>query len=250
MGWLKGRRLWLLASLVLLATLISNLPAQLVWRQVQPHLPVKVELDGLTGTLWRGSLARLQVDGIDQGALEWRWQPAGLLAGELELDLDWRPRDGRVQAVLRMAVDRLSLEGVRGRLSAASMAQVNKAPFLLQGDWLLDIPRLTLADLRKVTEASGRIAWQDAGGGLPSPLALGNLAADLAAENGWLVMSLADNGGPLGLAGTARWQPAKPLKLDTRLLARADADRDLAAGLQLLGRADPDGWVRWRVQLQ
>ena len=110
MGWLKGRRLWLLASLVLLATLISNLPAQLVWRQVQPHLPVKVELDGLTGTLWRGSLARLQVDGIDQGALEWRWQPAGLLAGELELDLDWRPRDGRVQAVLRMAVDRLSLD--------------------------------------------------------------------------------------------------------------------------------------------
>ena len=183
MGWLKGRRLWLLASLVLLATLISNLPAQLVWRQVQPHLPVKVELDGLTGTLWRGSLARLQVDGIDQGAVGWRWQPAGMLAG-------------------------------------------------------------------KVTEGGWRIAWQDAGGGLPSPLALGNLAADLAAENGWLVMSLADNGGPLGLAGTARWQPAKPLKLDTRLLARADADRDLAAGLQLLGRADPDGWVRWRVQLQ
>ncbi|GGE42695.1 hypothetical protein GCM10007421_16050 [Halopseudomonas oceani] len=250
MSWLKGRRLWLLATLVLLATLLCNVPAQLVWRQVQPYLPAKVELDGLTGTLWHGSVARMQVEGIDQGALEWRWQPSGLLAAELVLDLDWRPRDGQVQAILRLAGNTVSLEQVRGRLSAASMAQVNKAPFVLQGDWLLDIPRLTLADLREVTEASGRIAWQDAGGGLPNPLALGNLGADLTADNGWLVMNLADAGGPLGLAGTARWQPAKPLKLDTRLLARADAERDLAAGLQLLGRPDPQGWVHWRAQLQ
>ncbi|MEL0168116.1 MAG: type II secretion system protein N [Pseudomonadaceae bacterium] len=250
MSWLKGRRLALLAMAILLLTLISNLPAQLVWRQVQPHLPANVELSGLTGTLWRGSVARLQVDGIDQGALDWRWQPAGLLAAELELDLNWRPRDGQVGAVLRLGAAEVSLENVRGRLSAASMAQVNKAPFVLQGDWLLDIPQLTLENLREVTRASGRIAWQDAGGGLPNPLALGNLAADLGTDNGWLVMQLTDAGGPLGLSGSARWQPAKPLKLDTRLQARADAERDLAAGLQLLGRADPQGWVRWRAQLQ
>ena len=29
-GWIRGKRLWLLATLVLLATLLANLPATLV----------------------------------------------------------------------------------------------------------------------------------------------------------------------------------------------------------------------------
>ncbi|WVM90971.1 type II secretion system protein N [Halopseudomonas pachastrellae] len=74
------------------------------------------------------------------------------------------------------------------------------------------------------------MGWQNAGGGLPNPLALGDLGATLSQDNGWLVMTLADNGGPLGLQGTARWQPAAPLKLDTRLQARPEADSSLLRG--------------------
>ena len=249
-GWIRGKRLWLLATLVLLATLLANLPATLVWQSLKGHLPTRVELTGLRGTLWQGEVARMQVAGIDQGGLSWDWQPGGLLRGEVVLDLSWRPRKGQVRALVRAGLGSITLQQVNGYLDAASMAQVNKAPFVLQGDWLLDISELQLQDFREVTRATGRIGWQNAGGGLPNLLALGDLGATLSQDNGWLVMTLADNGGPLGLQGSARWQPAAPLKLDTRLQARPEAEPALAEGLGLLGRADAEGWVRWRANLQ
>ncbi|MEE3157429.1 MAG: type II secretion system protein N [Pseudomonadota bacterium] len=249
-GWIRGKRLWLLATLVLLATLLADLPATLVWQSLKGHLPTRVELTGLRGTLWQGEVARMQVAGIDQGALSWDWQPGGLLRGEVVLDLSWQPRKGQVRALVRAGLGSITLEQVNGYLDAASMAQVNKAPFVLQGDWLLDISELQLRDFREVSRATGRIGWQNAGGGLPNPLALGDLGATLSQDNGWLVMTLADNGGPLGLQGTARWQPAASLKLDTRLQARPEADSSLAEGLSLLGRPDAEGWIRWRANLQ
>ncbi|MEH6564825.1 MAG: type II secretion system protein N [Halopseudomonas sp.] len=247
---MKLKTLLLLALLVYLATLMSNLPASLVWRQVAPSLPAKVELQGISGSLWQGQVANMQVEGIDQGGLRWDWRPAALFSGELALDLEWRPRNSQVYATLRLGPGSVLLEKVNGRLDARSMAMVNKAPFILTGDWLLDVPRLKLEDFERVVEAEGRIAWQDAGGGLPQPLALGHLVAQLSSDNDWLVMQLSDQQGPLGLSGTAKWRPAQALQLDTRLQARPQAEAGLAEGLKLLGRPDAQGWVTWRARLQ
>jgi len=248
---LKLKTLLLLALLVFILTLLANLPASLVWRQVSPSLPAQVELQGITGSLWQGQVANMRVEGIDQGALSWDWRAAAIFKGQLALDLDWQPRSSRVNATLRMGLNNIVLEQINGRLDARSMAAINKAPFILTGDWLLDIPVLKLQGFERVVEAQGRIAWQGAGGGLPEPLALGNLAAQLSSDNGSLVMTLSsDDAGPLGLTGTANWRPAQALKLDTRLQARAQADQGLAEGLKLLGRPDADGWIHWRAKLQ
>tara|TARA_R110002126_G_scaffold110116_5_gene247179 strand:- start:461 stop:1219 length:759 start_codon:yes stop_codon:yes gene_type:complete len=248
---LKFKTVLLLAVMVFLLTLLGNLPASLVWRQVAPSLPAQVKLQGITGSLWQGQVANMQVEGVDQGALRWDWRPSGLFKGQLALDLDWRPRNSQVSATLRLGFGSLVLEQVTGRLDARSMAAVNKAPFILTGDWLLDIPELKLEDFERVVQAHGRIAWQGAGGGLPEPLGLGNLAAQLSSENDWLMMTLSsDQSGPLGLTGTAKWRPAQALQLDTRLQARAHAEAGLAEGLKLLGRPDADGWIHWRAKLQ
>lgn len=248
---LKLKTIVLLALLVFLLTLLCNLPASLVWRQVAPNLPAKVELQGITGSLWQGQVANMRVEGIDQGALRWDWRPGALFKGQLALDLDWRPRNSQVYANLRLGLGSVVLQQINGRLDARSMAAINKAPFVLTGDWLLDVPELKLQDFERVVLAQGRIVWSGAGGGLPEPLALGNLAADLSSENDQLVMRLSsDESGPLGLTGTAKWRPAQPLQLDTRLQARAQADAALAEGLKLLGRPDADGWVNWRAKLQ
>ncbi|MBA6418980.1 type II secretion system protein N [Pseudomonas neustonica] len=248
---LRLRTLLVLSLLVFVLTLLSNLPASLVWRQVAPSLPAEVELQGISGSLWQGNVANMRVDGIDQGALRWDWLPVAMLKGQLALDLDWRPRNGQVYATLRLGLDTLVLEQVNGRLDARSMAAVNKAPFILTGDWLLDIPELRLEEFERVAQAQGRIVWQQAGGGLPEPLALGHLAADLSSENDWLMMTLSsDLDGPLALDGTAKWRPAQAMQLDTRLKARQQADPGLIQGLTMLGRPDADGWVHWRARLQ
>ena len=175
MNW---KRLAVLALALYLFSLVWNLPASFVWSRVQDQLPAQVELVGLTGTLWSGRVNRMAVEGIDQGALTWSWRPAGLLSAAIELDLAWMPRNGDVRATLQAGAGTLTLENVRGHLDAAAMASVNKAPFLLEGTWLLDVPVLELQDMEHVVRADGRLVWERAAGGLPTALALGDLTAD------------------------------------------------------------------------
>ncbi|MBQ0743469.1 MAG: type II secretion system protein N [Pseudomonas sp.] len=239
-----------LLMLLYLGSLIWNLPASFVWSRVQNQLPAQVTLHGLTGTLWSGRVSRMQVEGVDQGALSWDWRAAGLLGGKVSLDLFWQPRNGHVTARLDAGLNSLQLKNVVGRLDAASMAAVNKAPFVLAGQWLLDVPLLELNELQYVGEAEGQLTWENAAGGLPTALPLGHLSADLSGDEGWLVFELADQGGPLGLRGDARWRPGQALALNTQMQARADADAALVGGLSLLGRPDAQGWVKWRAKLQ
>lgn len=231
-------------------SLIWHLPASFVWNRIQGQLPAQVTLQGLTGTLWSGHVSRMQVEGVDQGGLRWEWQAAGLLRGKISLDLSWQPRNGQVTARLDAGLNSLQLKEVAGRLDAASMAAVNKAPFILGGHWLLDVPLLELNDLQYVGQAEGKLTWENAAGGLPTALPLGHLTADLSGDDGWLVFDLSDRGGPLGLRGDARWRPGQALALNTQMQARAGADAALVGGLGLLGRPDTQGWVTWRAKLQ
>lgn len=239
-----------LATVLYLCSLVWYLPATFVWSRIQGQLPAQVALQGLTGTLWSGHVSQMQVDGVDQGGLRWDWQPSGLLRGKVSLDLFWQPRNGQVTARLDAGLSSLQLKDVDGRLDAGSMAAVNKAPFVLAGHWLLDVPLLELNDLQYVGEAEGQVTWENAAGGLPRALSLGHLTADLSGVEGWLVLQLSDQGGPLGLRGDARWRPGQALALDTQMQARADADAALVGGLSLLGQPDAQGWITWRAKLQ
>ena len=248
---ISRRAIIIIASLLFVGSLIWNIPASFVWSLVQPRLPAQASLSGLTGTLWSGQVRSMHVRGIEQGALVWSWNPAQAFVGRLGLDVSWLPRNGRVDAELKAGLGGLRLEKISGRLDAATMAALNKAPFVLGGTWLFDVPVLQLDDFEQVETAEGRLVWQDAAGGLPQPFPLGHLAADLDAEEGWLMLRLSDQGdGPLGLGGAARWRPGQPMHIDARLRAGANAEPALAQGLGLLGRADQEGWVRWRARLQ
>lgn len=244
------RSLIFLGVLLYLGSLIWYLPASFVWSRLQGQLPAQVTLDGLSGTLWAGQVSRMQVQGIDQGGLRWDWQPAGLLRGNISLDLIWLPRDGQVAARLDVAPGSIRLRNVDGRLDAATMAALNKAPFVLAGHWLLDVPLLELNEFEYIGQADGQLVWENASGGLPNALPLGHLTADLSGEDGWLVFRLADRGGPLGLRGEGRWRPGQALALNAQVQARAGADAGLAGGLTLLGRPDAQGWINWKVNLQ
>lgn len=236
--------------LLYLLTLIWTLPAAVVWKPLQQRLPVPVILQGLTGTLWSGQVGQLWVDGVNQGQLDWDWRPAQLLRGRIGLDLLWQPRNGRVRAELQAGLGSLKLSNISGELDASSMAIIHNAPFALGGRWLLDIPELALQNLDSVAAANGRLVWQDAAGGLPRALPFGHLTAALSDADGWLVMNLQDQDGPLGLRGDARWRPGRAMSINAQLQARATAEPALAAGLGMLGQPDPQGWISWQAQVQ
>lgn len=233
-----------------LLTLIWTLPAAVVWPQLESRLPAPVTLHGVRGTVWSGQVARMEVEGVDQGGLGWQWRPSRLLRGQLGLDIVWQPVNGKVKAQVDAGLKSLRLSSITGVLDAASMAKVHNAPFVLHGSWLLDIPELVLEDFDKVTAADGRLVWQEAAGGLPQPLFLGHLTARLSAAEDQLLFALQDEGGPLALEGDARWQPGHPMYLDLRMQTRPTAERGLVDGLGLLGKPNAQGWVRWQQQLQ
>ncbi|MEJ6654388.1 MAG: type II secretion system protein N [Pseudomonas sp.] len=248
-GW-NIKAMVVCALLLYVLTLLWNLPAAFVWKRLEGQLPTPVTLHGLTGTLWSGQVARMEVDGIDQGQLSWDWLPSRLLRGQIGLDLLWQPRNGKVNAQLHAGLGSLTISQINGTLDAASMAAINNAPFVLRGVWLLDVPELALKDFESVVAANGRLVWQDAAGGLPQAMPFGHLTATLEDADGWLLLHLQDQGGPLGLMGDARWRPGQPMKLNVQLQARPDAERGLADGLGLLGQPNAQGWVSWRAQLQ
>ena len=237
-------------ALLYLVTLIWTLPAAVVWKGVKNQLPAPVTLQGLTGTLWSGQVGQLWVDGVDQGQLGWDWQPSQLLRGRIGLELIWQPRNGWFNAELQAGLGSLTLRNISGQLDASSMAIINNAPFALGGSWLLDVPELALENFDTVAAANGRLVWQDAAGGLPRALPFGHLTAALSETDGWLVLQLQDQDGPLGLRGDARWRPGRAMSIDAQLQARADAEPALVGGLGLLGEPDGQGWIRWQAQVQ
>lgn len=230
--------------------LLWFLPASLVWQQIAGQLPGDIQVQKVQGTVWRGRVLGLHLQGLDHGQLSWKVRPSGLLRLRLVADLHWLPRQGQVSARLLAAPGRLQLSSVQGELDAQGMAALHRAPFILEGRWLLDIERIELAEPSQVTHAEGWLTWRGGAAGLPVPLALGDLQAALRAEDGWLTLTLADQGGPLGLRGNARWQPTRPMFLDTGLQARPQADPALGSALSLLGRADAEGWIEWEASLQ
>ncbi|MEH6386442.1 MULTISPECIES: type II secretion system protein N [Pseudomonas] len=248
--WLTLKNTLIAAVVIYLLSLLWNLPAAFVWNRISNQLPAEVTLHGLSGTLWSGHVQRMEVSGIDQGALYWDWKPGHMLTGRIALDLIWQPRNGHVDATMKLGFGSVRLEQVNGRLDAASMAAINKAPFVLRGTWLLDVPVLELKDFENVGRAEGQLVWQNAAGGLPRPMELGDLTAALSGEDDWLVFNLGDQGGPLGLRGDARWRPGQAMQIDSRLQARASAEDALAGGLGMLGKPDAQGWIGWRAQLQ
>src|SRR5690606_8602090 len=137
-----------------------------------------------------------------------------------------------------------------GELDASSMAIIHNAPFALGGKWLLDVPELTLENLEHVSGARGRLVWQEAAGRLPQAMPFGPRPAELGQAAGWWRPRRQEQGRPLGRRGDAGWRPGRPRKINAELQARADAEPALASGLGLLGRADNQGWIRWRAQLQ
>lgn len=244
------KRTLIVGALLYLLTLVWTLPAAVVWKRLEHRLPVPVTLHDLTGSLWSGQVGQLLVDGVNQGQLSWDWQPSQMLRGRLGLNLLWQPRNGRVSAELLAGLNSLRLRNINGNLDASSMAVIHEAPFALGGSWLLDVPELALRNFDSVMAASGRLVWQDAAGGLPQALPFGHLSAALTDADGWLVLDLQDQDGPLGLRGDARWRPGQAMQINAQLQARADAEPALASGLGLLGQPDAQGWIHWQAQLQ
>ncbi len=226
----------------LLLSIVALIPAQ--FALVILGVPAET-VNGVSGTIWRGSLQRLAMDGIILGPVSWQARPARLLLGQLAGDVEATLPDGFVNTGVAVSIGgRLSFSDLEG---AAPVAWLAPATGSDGGQLTARFERLELNGDR-IDTAIGSL--KVAGVVLPIPtagprLAPGNYAItfdakDLAPE-ALLTGAIADSGGPLEISGTVTFTPPRSYELSGTAKPRPEAPPELLNALKMLGPASPDG---------
>jgi general secretion pathway protein N len=241
-------RYWYAALAVLfLVLLVATAPARLV----RPFLPSgQVLLQGLQGSLWRGSASRALVATpagyASLGALRWRLSPWSLLtlSPSLSVDSQWGSQtvNGRVRLRGPDSVDLSKME-----INAAAGLLRQFLPVMVSGSVSLQLQQLSLREGLPV-RGEGRAVWQNARWESPEgPVALGSYALEFEQPRGEaLAGTVLTLSGPLRAEGSVALD-GRRYDLDLVISSEQAIDQQLQQGLSLLAAPLEDG--RYRLQL-
>lgn len=235
--------------------LVLRMPASIAFGMAASglDLPAGTGWEQVYGSLWHGRIQGLQAPAGPLGQLEWTLRPGALLQGRAAADIIWYPpAGGELRGQLRLGMNRLELEDVRGELPAANLHEWDTGiPLLLDGRLHAHDVHLALDRERAVRHASGRIQWQTAAAGLPEPLPLGEQRATLQADDRQLELRLdSAPDAELSISGPLLLdlRPASPaLRARLHLEPRADADSRIANLLRNNLRRDEGGRYQWTM---
>ncbi|MFO1427520.1 MAG: type II secretion system protein N [Steroidobacteraceae bacterium] len=229
-----------------LAGFLLVLVARLPLRWALPALPKDIHCIEPAGSLWSGSCASLEVQGLARGSIAWELRPLQLLLGRLAAEVRWSRAGGHAQGELQI--------GPGGRYAARDLnldvqlgsGPVPGVPADLRGRLQAQLARIALRT-GAIVDANGRIAVDElsrAGGGGPIPLGSYQLEfAEPPGADGRIVGRLHDTGRPLNVSGTLTLlrDPEPGYLLEGSVAARAGADPELARQITFLGAPDAAG---------
>ena len=232
--------------------LLASWPVANLWAFLEPRLAgdAAIEVQDLSGSVWAGQVGALTVGTQELGSLAWRWRPSALLRAGFGLQVNWSVANTVIQGHVLLRPGHGSVRHVRGQVSAAWLQQEWDLPVLLAGDMDLDLKHLVWDPQQGLVAADGVVGWNQAGAGLPQPLALGDLQATLAiAEPGTLQLDLSSApDAPLALSGTVFWRPTHDYRAALNLRAEDHAAPGLRAALSQIGQNAGDGSRQWSMQ--
>ncbi len=245
-------RFFLLTSIGLLsylAFLIAYFPAVQAYGLVADHVPGQAY--GLSGTIWSGQAAVVEVEGQRLEAVQWRLLPAMLLSGRLGSELQARLPDGRAQGLVSIDRNqRIEASDVRFELPTARLVELSGAqvPGRIGGQFDVSMRELAIEN-GQLSRADGIISWHQASVTLGRTLPLGSLNLRLQpAAEGHIEGILISQGGVLDTSGELQIRPDGGFALQMQTSARADsADNDVLPVLHLLGIPADGSPIRSRL---
>lgn len=246
-----SRQHWLVIAggLAFLLFLVAGLPARLALRWLAPP---SVQAADLSGTLWRGSMARATAGPVRLGSVSWKLSPLALLTGRIHVDIHGQIGAGQASGTIDFrSGGRLACSDCRYEGPAASLRSLAPSLQGLSGEMRLDITRIEVQN-RWPTRAVATLAWNGvqlrtaaapalAGG--PTTNLKASIAADPVPADGRIEVLLQDGGGPLQLTGQATLTPPGNYQVNARIKAKPDAPAPLASALATLGPPGPDGSI-------
>ncbi|RUO32781.1 type II secretion system protein N [Aliidiomarina sanyensis] len=146
--YLKKKRVLLpLLGVVYLVALITLMPARVIFAFAP--IPENIQVGGVHGTIWNGTITRIRADDVALEGLEWRLHPLELLRLRVGADLRIPATEGNVvsgTARVAASANRVQLNDVRlgGELERLMGLMDFDSPIALRGAITLNIPEFVL----------------------------------------------------------------------------------------------------------
>ena len=231
-----------IGAVVFFWTLLTQVPAALVYGWARPHL-TGVQLFGVDGSLDSGSLTGLNLSDhpIDE-KIRWQLHPLWLLAGRLGIGIDG---SGLMQLTggVQQGIGGLRLRKLNGSGDAKAIAGLVGYGFApISGNIRFDDLSLRLSkgvpvSADGVVELHG-LAWALGA----NPATLGDFRATASTQGNNILIKVESLAGPLDANGTITFDPgSKKYDSDLKLHPKDGADPMLKNMLQMSGPADATG---------
>lgn len=250
------RRALLVAIVVIVVALVAlawQAPAAWLGERMAAASGNAVVLANAEGTVWSGRGVIASGDGRWRIPVGWHVVPSALLHGELAFAFDPLASDVAPRGTIRLHTHGIAVDGLALRLPAAALetALRSRAPLVLGGDIVVDVPTLVAAgDARS---GGMNLRWNQASIAAPGmdAVALGAVTATLVARGSVFAGPIANAGGDVRIAGQVEVQD-RGGAVDVTLTPLPSASPAVARALAALGPPAADGSVRytWRGNLR
>jgi general secretion pathway protein N len=239
-------RVWRLVALGIgayLLILVTTFPATRVSGMLQDRI-AELSLNGISGTALSGEAAQLVYQGLDLGPLQWQFRPLALFLGRIEYQIELTHPDnhGRLR-IGRSLTGRTLVHDVDMVLLPDRLIN-HYSPEAVDTSGTFHVVFDTFNPGTDYSgEVNGRIEWQDAVILEPISLVLGQIAIEVATENGELVGRVTD-GGDLGVTGEITLSAAYAYRINLLLRPGAQIASATLDVLQHAAQRQPDGDYR------
>jgi general secretion pathway protein N len=233
-------RLIVLGVVAYLMFLLIALPADVVLSRLQSRGIAAV---GVSGSVWNGRAAAMQIGRFGLGSVEWHVSPWRLFTGKLSTDLRAKRDDGALQASVSIGFGkRAVVKQMQGSLPIAALSGFG-LPSGWQGTVNMNMSLIELQDYWPVS-AVGTIDATNLVGPAYQPMQIGNFRVDFAGNQSAsdLAATLSSTGdGPFDVVGTLHLRANRSYEIDAQVGTRPGAPEQAVKGLQYLGEADAQG---------
>ena len=244
MSW---KRYLLIGVGAYLLFVLIELPAQhiLGWA-VSDSKQFPITYTSIKGSLWRGKMEAVSIQGIPVDKLKWRFTPSSLIFGRIGFDITLNNAGQELQGNVAIGSgDRIELEDLSGEIPASMIPpMIDLAQIGVGGKVSVDLQQLTL-EKNRITTAEGQIKWL--GSALLSPFAvkIGDLKADLYSEQeGEVKAKINDLGGSTAVAGELSLTTDGNFQVNGEIKPGKNSDSSLESALKAISKRQSDGSYR------
>ncbi len=222
--------------------LIINLPANMVVPFLK--IPGNIKFSSTSGTIWSGSISKLEISGINLGAVNWELHPLNLLIGELSVDVSIVNRKQYFKSkVFSSSSGKIEFEETDFQFNLSSLQPLTYGmPFSYAGDISGYFP-VSYFHKNNYVGVNGKLSLSNMEMISPQRQSFGDFIVDFRAEKeGATSGKIKDSGGQLSVDGQLNLSKNGQFKITTKLAAR-EKNSSLEQVISFLGRKDASGRV-------